>query len=84
MEKNKKLKIVQNTTCYLEHEKVKVSCNKKSCDYWINSSSDYNCVNISTKNGPKTLEEIGKIYDLTRMRICQIEKAILNKIRKSY
>ena len=30
-----------------------------------------------------TLQEIGDVLGLTRMRICQIEKAILEKIRKS-
>ena len=30
-----------------------------------------------------TLQEIGDVLGLTRMRICQIEKSILEKIRKS-
>jgi len=42
-----------------------------------------NCVLIAAKEGPKTLQEIGEIFDLTRMRICQIEKNILGKLKSS-
>jgi len=39
----------------------------------------------STKKSMResTLQEIGDVLGLTRMRICQIEKSILEKIRKS-
>jgi DNA-directed RNA polymerase sigma subunit (sigma70/sigma32) len=80
--KNKKLKIIQtNETCYNLHERHSVSCNKKSCNSWINYSESKNCAIIASKSGPKTLQEIGKIYGLTRMRICQIEKNIYEKIK---
>jgi DNA-directed RNA polymerase sigma subunit (sigma70/sigma32) len=42
----------------------------------------HNCVMIAAMEGPHTLQKIGQIYGLTRMRICQIEKNIFEKIRK--
>ena len=36
---------------------------------------------IAAAEGPHTLQKIGQIYGLTRMRICQIEKSIFEKIR---
>lgn len=77
----KKLKIVEEKTCFLLHEKHNVNCEKKSCQSWIDHAEGNNCVIITSKSGPKTLQEIGKIYNLTRMRICQIEKNIYEKIR---
>ena len=35
---------------------------------------------ISAQKGPKTLQEIGEIFGVTRMRICQIEKSVLSKL----
>ena len=79
--KNKKLKVVENT-CFSLHEKYKVECQRKSCNNWISYETNKNCAILASKAGPKTLQEIGKIYNLTRMRICQIEKNIYEKIRK--
>ena len=31
----------------------------------------------------RTLQEIGEVFNLTRMRICQIEKSILGKLKSS-
>ena len=31
-----------------------------------------------------TLQEIGDIFNVTRMRICQIEKKIINKIMNDF
>jgi len=81
--KNKKLTVVNNLpeTCYSLQENLSSSCNNSKCDNWINYESGKNCVIITSKSGPKTLQEIGQIYGLTRMRICQIEKSIYRKIR---
>lgn len=68
--------------CYNYYEKTKKACSKKSCRYWLESKQNQNCTVICTKSGPKTLQDIGKFYDITRMRVCQIEKNIINKIKK--
>ena len=39
-----------------------------------------NCTLIAAKKGPLTLQQIGDIFGVTRMRICQLEKRILKKI----
>ena len=66
--------------CFEAHDKYDVPCQKMSCRYWINCSRDQNCTLISAADGPKTLQEIGDIFGVTRMRICQIEKSIKNKL----
>ena len=71
---------IKNTTCFSEHEKRNVSCKKSSCRYWIDCKQHNNCSLIGAKKGPLTLQEIGDIFKVTRMRICQIEKTILGKV----
>jgi DNA-directed RNA polymerase specialized sigma subunit len=81
--KKRKLQVVSNVekTCFDLHELHNVNCQKKSCKNWISYAEGKNCVIITSKVGPKTLQEIGKIYSLTRMRICQIEKNIYQKVK---
>jgi len=43
-----------------------------------------NCILVAAKDGNRTLQEIGDLFGLTRMRICQIEKAALNKLKQLY
>ncbi len=71
---------IKNTSCFSEHKKFKIDCAKKECRYWINCSGFQNCSLIGAKKGPLTLQEIGDIFSVTRMRICQIEKVILDKV----
>ena len=73
-EKNKKI-------CFEEYEKKRFTCEKASCKYWISSNENYNCTIIASKKGPHTLQEIGDIFSVTRMRICQIEKSIFQKLK---
>jgi len=74
---------VINTKCFEAHAFYKVNCQKKNCRHYINNSDSFNCVIIASKNGTYTLQKIGKIYGLTRMRICQIEKTIIQKLKNS-
>ena len=74
--------IIEGITCFAIQAKHNVCCQRTKCQHWIEHSKDNNCVMIAAQKGPKTLQEIGQIYNLTRMRICQIEKSISEKIKK--
>jgi len=47
---------------------------------WINADAHQNCTLIATKKGPMSLQQIGDILGVTRMRICQIEKKVVEKL----
>ena len=76
-------KILKNTTCFNEYKKADVACEKSSCRHWLKCSQYNNCVILASEEGPKTLQEIGDLNGLTRMRICQIEKSALKKIKEA-
>lgn len=69
---------IEQTTCFNEHKKRKLSCCKKSCRLWMDNSEDLNCAIIASEKGEHTLQEIGDIFGVTRMRICQMEKTIMH------
>lgn len=77
-----KLNILNNETCFSVQQKCGVSCQRKSCKNWMPDENNNNCSIIGAQNSPWTLQEVGEIYGLTRMRICQIEKKILNRIKE--
>tara|TARA_R110001583_G_scaffold88575_10_gene229530 strand:- start:1956 stop:2177 length:222 start_codon:yes stop_codon:yes gene_type:complete len=67
--------------------KNKSNCEIKKCRYWIESNNSCNncCINfISNKNEKITLEDIGKLFKVTRMRICQIEKIAIKKVKEKF
>lgn len=74
--------VVLGTTCFAEHEKRNVSCKKLACRQWMPSSCHLNCAVIAANMNDEglTLQQIGDIFDVTRMRICQLEKASIQKI----
>lgn len=74
--------VVTGTTCFAAQSQNKVDCQRQRCQHWIPNQDSHNCVIIAAQDGPHTLQRIGQIYGLTRMRICQIEKGIFEKIRK--
>lgn len=69
--------------CFEAFSKYDVECNKKDCKYWIKHCKDLNCTLLAAKKSPKTLDEIAGIFDLTKMRICQIEHAAISKMKKT-
>ena len=81
METKRKLNIIQGQTCFSLQQKYGTLCQRKSCVNWFPNSSCQNCSIIGAQSSPWTLQEVGAAYGLTRMRICQIEKKILNKIK---
>ena len=67
--------------CFEHNKQKNTNCEKKSCKHFINCKKNKNCTIIAAEDGPKTLQEIGEIFSVTRMRICQIEKDIMKKIK---
>ena len=67
--------------CYEKCEKLNNKCKNTECRHWIDLCNHYNCTLLASKSGPMTLQRIGDIFGITRMRICQIEKKVLEKIR---
>tara|TARA_X000001388_G_C2228733_1_gene122248 strand:+ start:1931 stop:2155 length:225 start_codon:yes stop_codon:yes gene_type:complete len=66
--------------CFELNKSKDSSCKRSECKYWIECKEENNCTIIAASSGPRTLQEIGDIFGVTRMRICQIEKKILGKI----
>jgi len=75
-------RVIEKTTCFAAQARQNVDCGRQRCPHWIQHKESNNCVIIAAQSGPHTLQKIGQIYGLTRMRICQIEKGIFEKIRK--
>lgn len=70
-------------SCYNKIKKTKKNCDQKACRSFVLNEKSYNCAVLAAEDGPKTLQEIGDIFGVSRMRICQIEKTILSKLRKT-
>lgn len=69
--------------CFDYHKKNNSICVNKTCRYWLKFEKNKNCCIISSKSESKfTLEDIGNLFKVTRMRICQIEKQAIKKIRE--
>ena len=73
-------------TCFDAHKECNKSCKNTDCRFWHDLDSENNNCIINKVNNSKTdytLEEVGKLFNITRMRVCQIEKSILSKLKKS-
>jgi hypothetical protein len=69
--------------CFQFNKNNNKLCTKKDCRYWLTINSHNNCCLIAAENDKTmTLKEIGKIFNITRMRICQIEKRAIEKIKE--
>jgi len=67
-------------TCYEICESSGKSCSNKTCRYWVDGGN-LKCTILLSQKGPMSLQEIGDIMGVTRMRICQIEKRVAKKIK---
>ena len=84
-EKEKRGRVLRGTTCFKAHIDAGVPCQKSTCRYWqdMKDGKHQNCVIIAAGKGPMTLQEVGNIFGVTRMRICQIEKAAKQFLKSS-
>ncbi len=69
--------------CFEYVKQKNKECKNKGCKHFINCKKDNNCVISAAMSGPKTLQEVGEIFGITRMRVCQIEKDIMKKLKIS-
>ena len=72
--------------CFNYNKKNNLDCKNDQCRYWVNCESSKNCCILLLKNKEyneekTTLQDIGDIFKVTRMRICQIEKNAIKKLR---
>ena len=76
--------------CFEYNNNAKNKCDKGSCRYWINQDKFQNCCLIAaneenSKTDDKfTLQDIGDMFKVTRMRICQIEKIAIKKLKDKF
>jgi uncharacterized protein YqkB len=75
-------KLKSNRTCFSNCKTLDIKCKNMSCRQWFNNEENNNCAIIAAELGPMTLQNIGNLFSLTRMRICQIEKNAMKKIRE--
>ncbi len=75
-------KLKPNRTCFSNCKVLSIECKNKSCRQWFDNKEYKNCIIIAAEDGPMTLQSIGDLFKLTRMRICQIEKNAMKKIRE--
>ena len=71
--------------CYEYNKKNKLSCKKEGCRYWMKCKEYSNCcINAASDDSESkfTLQDIGEFFNVTRMRICQIEKLAVKKLKE--
>ena len=73
---NKRDLPIENLTCFKACSMLNANCENSECRYWkdMENPSHHNCIILAAKDGPMTLQQVGDIFSVTRMRICQIEK----------
>lgn len=71
----------KNFSCVQNVKTSALPCKDSSCRHNLNSERYQSCAIIAAEDGPLTLQEIGDFYGISRMRVCQIEKTILKKLK---
>ena len=74
---------LDNKTCFNFCKENDISCKNTDCRYWHDIDLNHNCIINKANEKKHTLQEIGSLLNITRMRVCQIEKDILSKLKKS-
>ena len=72
--------------CFKYNKNNNLNCEVSNCRYWIDSKRSNNCCLNALQDkkydeSKVTLQDIGDIFKVTRMRICQVEKIALKKLR---
>lgn len=72
---------IKNQTCFVAHQIKNKLCRNQSCKFWHNLKNCNNCIlnKVNTDND-LTLQDIGDLFGVTRMRVCQIEKEAVEKM----
>ncbi len=66
---------IKGETCFSACKNLNIACRISDCRYHQEMKGQHqNCVINAAEEGPFTLQEVGDIFNVTRMRICQIEK----------
>ena len=75
--------MIKNDTsfCVKDTKLSKKPCENTDRRHNLNSNKYLSCSLIAAEEGPLTLQEIGEFYGISRMRVCQIEKSILRKLK---
>ena len=68
--------------CYEICTNTKNNCKNAECRQWIKLENHQNCTIIAASEGQMSLQDIGNILGVSRMRICQIEKKIIQKLNE--
>ena len=72
----------KDETCWQANKNNDTPCQNKKCRLWLECKAKQNCTIIAAQEGPLTLQQIGNLHELTRMRICQVEKEAIRKIKE--
>lgn len=68
--------------CARKCKELKTSCPVEECKMWIDYEEDLNCANISiAENGSMTLRQIAEREGVSFVRIQQIEKKALKRLK---
>lgn len=71
----------KNYTCVQKVKESEKPCFETDCRHNLKSEKYKSCALVAAEDGPLTLQEIGDFYGISRMRVCQIEKSILKKLK---